>query len=755
MKKTILGVACFCVASVLLPAASWAQEEGPLTGQALLDDAARRNSAVAVVLEMPRQSPAEILSAVFTLIDLGEERVADEVLRPLLGQQIDEADRAKLVGQFGTARFMKLVRLDRPTVDEAEKNPPFAGARKFAQDCLKAASDAARDPERIARLITQLNDANPANRNAARIDLKATGIDGAVACLEVLASIDQHLAGADATDEQKDHRARVMAVLVSMHPVVDDLLLAALADSRGVFGRDLAEMVGHLRLSSAVPHLAHLAACGSDEAAAGARHALARMGISTPTPEEARALAEREIDRLLSMPVDSRLAATNDADTHIWWTWTASDENTPGRLTSHQYTATEVQTLAAARLARILIGCGTPSPRQQRLALSCLWQTAAAAEQTLPPSVEELARDISTEELSTMLAESVRYDRMAAAIAAAELLGERGDRAAVASEHGRPSPLAQALGSADARLRYAALEAVMKISPRRSFAGRSQLPDALWDFAVGSGPAQAVVISPVVERAGTWAGQLRGLGYDAVQMRTGREGLQAVIDSPRLAMVIVDGEVNRPPAGEVLYQMRGITHAGRTPTALVCNTTRLMRFERLARDDRFLLATVRPTSEERLVEVAEQLKALADPPLADEAVRTDRARQALEWLAELLDSGRGGEQLRRREQVAMRALYQPGLTEPALAVLTHLGTAGSQQTLADYASARALPIENRRAALAAFTASVKKFGMQLTSSQIDQQYHRYNSSESADGDTQKVLGDLLDVLEQSGRMKAE
>ena len=89
----------------------------------------------------------------------------------------------------------------------------------------------------------------------------------------------------------------------------------------------------------------------------------------------------------------------------------------------------------------------------------------------------------------------------------------------------------------------------------------------------------------------------------------------------------------------------------------------------------------------------------------------------------------------------------PGRTEASLPVLQWAGTAGSQQSLLDFASQTQQPFELRQQAADALTASFKRHGKQLTSHQIRQQYDRYNESESADHETQLLLGKLLDLLE--------
>jgi len=144
----------------------------------------------------------------------------------------------------------------------------------------------------------------------------------------------------------------------------------------------------------------------------------------------------------------------------------------------------------------------------------------------------------------------------------------------------------------------------------------------------------------------------------------------------------------------------------------------------------------------------EQTLALAPRPPAAGEERTAQAAQALAWLAKLLAEGSPYDELKRDAALVNRTLLISELSGPSIQVLAALGTAESQTALVDYASAQTLPIESRRAAAAAFAANVQRFGLQLTREQILRQYDRYNASETADADTQQVLGQILDVLEK-------
>ena len=692
----------------------------PLCAQSTLDEASRRGPAVAAVLELPRETPAQQLLAIFTLLDLGETDVAGELWKILAKEKPDAETQAALVAQFGTARFLALTRQD------AEQ---FTGARKFVATCLETSAQKSRDPKRLAMLIRQLNDPAAAERNAAQVDLAATSTAGAAACLEALA---------EATEKQV--RVNLMLALAEMRPEVDPLLLAVLSDGRGQLRRDVTELAGHIQLFEAVPWLAALAAgAEADPNVVDAAHgALTKLKLSLPTPADARSVVRNEIERLhQGVLPNSRPAAAVDS----FWIFDASG----GQLVAHELELESRQILAAARLSRLLLQLPAAPAEDRQTALIYAYQAAQELGQPLTDEVKQWVSELSTTSLNEALAGALKNNSLAAARAFADLLGQRRDLAALTSVGGQPAPLARALTHADRKLRFAALQAVVQIAPQRSFAGASGVPKALWHFVAAAGTPQAVAAAPTSTRANDWAGQLRGLGYATPPTRTGREAIHSAAGSPRLQLLLVDSDISQPPLREVVFQLRSSPHTARTPIAVLSSLENLGEARRLAERDDWLLAVPRPHTPEVMRTIVDQLAELADKDTAQQ--RLAQAQQALGWLAELQEKGHPYDELPRDANLLRQSVYVPELTQPALRVLPRLGTAASQQLLVEMASMRAQPIAIRRQAADGLAASVKYAGKLLTSEEILQLYDRYNASETADADTQAVLGQVLDIFE--------
>lgn len=687
-----------------------------------LEEAALRSPAVAAILDSPHEEPADALDAVLTLINLREFEVANELFKTVTGAGLNPAEQAAFVKQFGTAKFLQLAREGRAH--------GIAGAAQFADQALAAAAEEAAKPENLTRLINDLKSDDPATRQAARSDLAATGLPAAQACLEALAT---------ATD--KTERSHLLAAIVEISPVVDPLLIASIADGRGHFRRDVAELAGHLHQLEAVPWLATIAA-GADadpDTVATAQATLAKMSLSLPNYDDAIAVVRRELERIdAGIPTDS---FPNELG--LWWMF----DPATNKFTSVELISCERRSLIHARTAANFLVLPTATEADRQLAIISAIEAAHILGKPPTPEIANLAKSLTTDNLNAALNEALKTNRVNAAIACAKLLGERADLAALSSLDGNSTPLAQAVAHGNRELKFAALEAIMKINPPTSYPGASYVPETLWLLAQGAGTPQAVIGAPVMAHANDWAGNLRGLGFEAIPTTTGIEIIEQATAAPRVAYVLVDSDIGRPLVRETIYQLRAQPRLARVPIAILMSNEDLLLGEQLAATDSRILAVSRPRSADAMKSIVDRLGELSDPELsADEKNR--QAVQAVEWLGQLFGSGAPYDELLRDAPILEQAIYNPTLSQTALLALAHVGTAGSQRNLVDFASLESQPLELRKIAVESFAKNREQFGVLLSAAEIALQYDRYNASETASAETQQVLGAVLDILEK-------
>lgn len=713
------------------PPAGLGPPAAPAAAGPALADFARRDPTLAAVLALPRETPAAKFQAVLTLVNMGRHDVAALLLPELLAMQLDDAQRAALVRQFGSASMMKMIRLDAATRPD-EPASPLAGLRDFAQKCLDAAAAQARDPARVASLVAQLNAATPEERYAARVDLHESGEVGIIACFVALAQA-----------ETPEARENIMAGLAALRPAVDEPLIAVLADADGPLQRDVATLAGRMRMSVAVPWLSAIAVSPGD-AADAARGALATVGLPAPTAAEVEQLLRQKIADVKSEP----LKTIDEGTVGLWWSWDPATK----RLTVREFAPKQLRTLTAARWSRALtrIG-GSAAADDARQAVIYELEEAALLGRPVTPAIQQALSGMSPGGLMEALGEALAADLRPAALGLIAELAARGDATVLATSSGRPTPLAAALASPVREIRFAALSAITRLAPATSFPGSSQVAESLWYFAAGAGPPTAVTAAADVIAASDWAGQLRAAKFEAVAVRTGREAMLAAVDPAmcsRLAVVVLDSDIGQPLVGEVIYQLHANQRTAGVPVLVCCSGPRLAAAERIAASDPLVLAVPRPHREGDLASLVEQARALAGRPLPPNEQRTAEAAQAIDWIASLLASGGPYDELHREAGLLTRTLWVPELTASSLKALAALGTSDSQAALVDYASGEAAPAEMRRAAAAAFAASVQRFGLRLTRDEVLRQYDRYNASETADVQTQQLLGQILDVIER-------
>ena len=686
-----------------------------------LESVSDDNPAVAAIMQLPRESTSQELQAIFTLIDLGEMDAAAELWKSFSQREPDDTAMRQLVSQFGTARFLKLARQDREQ---------FAGAENFVTKSLETTARFARDPKRLSELIGKLSDPSEEVRNAARVDLAATSTAGAAACLEALAN---------ATTKQE--RTNLLLAILELRPEADPLVVAVLANSRGQLRRDLCELTGHMRLTQGMPWLAAFCSgVGNDSSVVSAAiSALSKQGFSLPSPAEARALIWTEIRRAEAGISSSRRPSV---EIDNWWNFDSST----GKLTALELPRQSRELLATERLARILLDLPGATLADQRTALIYAYQVAQELDQPLEEALQERVIALDVAELSHALELALKEHSLLASKTLIQLLGQRQDPFALKSVAGNPAPLAKALKHPERSVRFLALQSIMKIQPTETFAGASGVAPALWFFATGAGKPQTIAASSQLGVSQEWSGFLRGLGYDAISTATGSETIRQAVQSTRLQFLILDSDISRPALREVIYQLRSNLSTAHTPIAIFSSLENLAEAKELAETHEHLFAVPRPHRHEVMNDLVERLQ----QELSEETLREERiaqAIQALNWLGELLDTGHPYDELLRGSEKVGQTLFVEELTKPSLRVLAVLGTSTSQHHLVDLASSGVASIETREAAVAAFATSVQRFGKLLSNDQLQRQYDRYNASESADAETQAVLGRVLDVLE--------
>ncbi|TWT89074.1 hypothetical protein Mal64_25660 [Pseudobythopirellula maris] len=677
--------------------------------------------AVQAALELPRSEPRHYVETAVALANLGEPDLATGVADELSALDLSDDARADLVATVGTARLVKLARLS-------------DAAASFVEACMQASADRAASPARLDELVSQLG--QPSTRRGAIAALRTTGEAGVEHCLRAIAA-----------SGDSDQQALLREALVALAPTSEPALIAALdADNEALrtqaaYGLGRLAELKLLETSHAVPLLAEAALLEPADSPLGgaARWAHRQAAGHEADARRATSTAGRAIADLLKGSPPRRPDA--DGLVALW----------RGAERAGSATVKEAGVVAAARLAKAVHRMSPDSTTAARRAMTLGLEAAsilgtAPADESIGDSLDP--NNLPVSQLNTALTESLGGGYFGAAAAVSQALGARGDERALHHAGGELSPLVEALRAKHPAARFAALEAILSIAPTSPYAGSSHTIRALLHFAEGDGDRVAIVATPNRQRSATIAGWLRGEGYDGEALIRG-EDAQSVAAGPDAELVLLDMNLLRPNVRETLYRLRRTPATTHLPVGLLAADGRLFDAHDLAdehggRAGR-VLAYPRPHSADDAVSIAEALAELAPRGLATSDERREQAAWAREQLQKLLEEGPEFYTMRRHIDEVERVLSRNATDDPEALAL--VGTPQSQLRLAELASATGLPIELRRAAARAFGVSVERWGVLLTTDELTEQYDRYNASESADADTQAVLGTLLDTIE--------
>jgi CheY-like chemotaxis protein len=535
--------------------------------------------------------------------------------------------------------------------------------------------------------------------------------------------------------------------LVALETRSVEPLIAALDAKDPVLVAQAAQTLGRLGDRSAVlPLLAPALANDSPREVRGAAStALSDLIGEVPSSRAAQILLSREAENHLNRRMRLRENVAGEASI---WTWDAAKKR-PVPITR---APDDAQAHVAARLARDLYRIA-PSIENRRLFLLANLENVKLTEglDTVPPAKDSIraeAAAMGPSVIDDVLAQALLRNHVAAAIAAAEILGSIADATLLHRSDGRSATLVDATRHADRRVRYAATAAIMRLKPISPYAGSSAVAEAAADLVTGAGRPRAMVAAPRADHAQSLAALLGANGFDATIAVSGREAVLLATRSADYELLLVDAAIGEP---EILWVHDALRRDRRTatlPIGLLADRAAWDYAQHLAQRDRLTLVFPQAQDERTMENQVRRLLERAKPTAVPPEVRLAYAEAALGWMAATADNPHGLYDWRRHEAAIRDSLGVARLSSRASDVLARLGTHSSQQSLVELAGQHARPLAVRQAAALAFSQSVPRFGVQLTTAEIADQYARYNRSRDLDPQTQRVLGAVLDAIER-------
>jgi hypothetical protein len=687
------------------------------------------STAVQAVLETQPTTPAEMTRAAKILADLRRPDLARQFLQKVLAANLDQQQLAQLGEKFGSPMFVGL----------AARTDLQPEAGKLADAVMAAYNRQLQAPERIGRLIGQLNDPSAEVRYQALMGLQETRGAAVGPMIEALAD-----------PSRRAEHANIREALVRLGRDAEGPLMGILERSDPKLMAQAIQVLAQMNARDSVLYLlGPYASPKSDPAVraaagAGLRQMLGRL----PSLQGAVKLLADQAEEYF----DGRRPVRADIDGNVvLWSWNPSQNQCVSRFCPADLAAR----LTAARLARDAYALAPDDHRVQVLYLATMLEAAACEQAPGKPlpradgSADRTAAALGWPLVEDTLEYAMAADRPAAAAAAARILGRIGAAEQLLRQGPDPAPLVRAARSPDRRVRLAAVEAIVALGPDGPYPGSSAVPEAI-EFLVGTaGRRAALVAGSPAGRAGDLVGMLASAGLETDTAADGAETVRLLSASPDYELVLIDPGIDRPTVDLLVQRLRHDPRTADLRVGLVARDGFYRRAERAALGDPLCLAFARPVDSATFERQMARLSALRPREFVSAAERQQQAAEALRLLARLSASSQDRKlyDLSQTQAGVLKALWVPDLSKQAIEVLAGLGTRASQQALVEMASRLGQPLEIRQAAVEGFRSSSQEHGILLSRAEILRQYDRYNQSASMDAGTQKVLGLILDCIE--------
>ena len=232
---------------------------------------------------------------------------------------------------------------------------------------------------------------------------------------------------------------------------------------------------------------------------------------------------------------------------------------------------------------------------------------------------------------------------------------------------------------------------------------------------------------------------------------TGRAAVQAAQRNPDYVAAFLSVTLGPRPIQDILHEFRTDSKTARLPIALLADPRNVIQADQLAGDDPLTLVLFPPQDSEMAHQDIQKLIALTGRYFVTENERLEQAGEALQLFGKLASLAPGSYDPNDWEQILKNCLQIVELAPDAAAVLSQLKTPKAQVTLVEAANNTSLPISVRQSIANAFTQSIAKHGIALSTAQIQQQKKRYDATKGADPQEEADLWSILEAIQHVPR----
>ena len=340
------------------------------------------------------------------------------------------------------------------------------------------------------------------------------------------------------------------------------------------------------------------------------------------------------------------------------------------------------------------------------------------------------------------------------AIGAAELLAQKSltqeeGASLIARRGAAPHPLITAANHQDRRLRMAACNAILALSEMHPFVGTSIVSDALSYFAASQGKRRVLIADNRASRRRAMASMLKEAGYVSDVYPTGRMAIAAAQRQPDYIAAFISFTIGPRTIQDILHELRTDSKTAGLPIAVLVDPRNEAQAENLLADDPLASVFFMPENALMAGQDMEKLIRLAGDRFVTEKERLQQAKVAIGVFGKLMQQAEDSYNPAAWESILVKSITLEELASNATDVLSQLKTPSAQRILVEAASNPHLPMATRKISAKAFTQSIAKHGIGLSTAQIGRQKARYDATEGVNPEEEAIHWSILESINKA------
>ena len=647
----------------------------------------------------------EYFDAVLLMLRLSRPELAARYLNGLMQLDPDDEALLELRQKHGTGTFLELGRF--------EELQPLAD--QLVGRLTEASLAVINDPGYVEDLMTKLSGSAREKAEAVN-ELKQLGPH---ACMPLLQQLN-------AQDSSVD-RDLIMYTLIELGEPAVSPLLGALRRPGDQLRAHVLEILGFIgRKENVLPHLWSPAFA---EGEPNAVRTAARIAIARILYGDAE-----KVTRIPSFGIPSRVETaalehfrgnvtweTGEDDRVDVWTW----DEAAGTVREHRVTPVSASLFTGRRFAGDLLKLTPGDEDAQALFLALTLATEryrAGWDQPLsagPGTAHDLALLAGENAVERTLRLALKEDNVAAAEAALVVLGKNGTRHLLSNRDGEGSAILDALNSPHERIQFQAASTIMQLDPQKPFRGAARVVEVFARTLNGTPQPRTVVIDPNVDRANHVAALVGSLGYDSDVAVTGMEGFRQIAAHGDTELAILHLNTIRWELSQTVTNLRADARTAGVPIAIYGPQGLQGRVQHLIRDHQPVVYLAEANNPSDVARTIRPFLARISPPALTDQQRAQQISAAAYWLRHI-GQGRRTDvfDLTPAEDALAEAVSDERVARDALIALAAIGSASSQQRLADAALAPGYAVEVRETAALQLAFHIQQFGVLLKNGQL-------------------------------------